>query len=670
MTDSYNIEIIRSNSEKYEYNYDDLRPMDHIGRKGVNQELLPPAYFFKGERGDLFMRIKHKLVFAISMILAFFTLLLFFTLYQWYNTVRLQNFRSESYHLIGDYNHMMHSAKSMTVSEIDLSVLINLWEKSVEELDNGLEEYFSSPVQDKLTPSLKKKVSSAHESWDQTKKDIEVAKDSLSNLKKNANFDLISEFGLIHGYYTLKDNPESYADLLIKINTVNRNLSTIELSATRFYNTLKNISEGVNKQVQQEIYSIFTVLAVLVVFVILMAILTTIIFIRSFTRRVKFLQKNMETLSELDLTAKAEIKGNDEITHLLKLQKYSVEQIGQFIASVHESVQQANNLKDTLSSGTNESVAALNEISMNIEEINKQINMLNDNITKSTSAVCEMDKKIIDITERIDNQTKAVNGIVQLIEDMDNSIKSVASLSGNRREMAQKLIEYVEEGGMKVDRTNSIINEISNEVKQMLDIIELINNISEQTDILSINAAIESANAGEAGKGFSVVAEEIRKLAESTTEKVQVIGDTLHRVTNNIEMASVASNESADSFEIINKDVNSFVSTLDEIQENIGELSDGSQNVLSSTNKVSELSNSLNSDSKYMKENADSIENAMKNLENISTEIVNGFKEINVGTKEVLNNFNDISQVSKNNSSQINHLYSLLHKFKIEEEIN
>ncbi len=620
------------------------------------------------------MEIRKKLIITLGLILTAFTLLLVFTLNRWYTTIQLQDLQGESYRLMSRYNRMMHRAEAMSTSKSDLKVLISLWEKAVEDLDQGLEAYTSMPAQENLSERMKKKVNEAARIWEQIQKDIRKTQDSLSSLQEQ-KAEVSSEItakgvsplnqGLLHGYYYLEDNNRKYSDSMSMMNTVHRNLTAVNLSSTRFQGILAEITEGVNAKVETDIKKGFAYIILLDLIVVLMSMVIAIVFVRRFSRNIRGLIHNMQDLSELDLTKKKVQEGHDEIAKLMALQQHSVCQIRDFITAVDKTVSKANTLKDTLSSGTEESVAALNETSLNIEEISKQIELLNTNIEKSTAAVSEMDGKINEISGRIDTQAKSVEGITGQVEEMTASVQSVEKLTSERRENAQELIDYVGEGGEKVDRTNEVIKEISKDVHQMLSIIEIINNVSKQTNLLSMNAAIESAHAGEAGRGFSVVAEEIRKLAESTSENVHVIGETLHRVTDNIELASKASDESAGAFQTIIDEVNEFVQTLDDIKTNIGDLSAGSVKILDSTSRVSGLSSSLNGDARYIKEQADSVEGAMRNLEDVSSEIVNGYREINIGTKEVLNNFHDIAQVTSENSEQIEEVFGMLKRFKV-----
>jgi methyl-accepting chemotaxis protein len=134
---------------------------------------------------------------------------------------------------------------------------------------------------------------------------------------------------------------------------------------------------------------------------------------------------------------------------------------------------------------------------------------------------------------------------------MAASVESVARIALQRQEALEQLVSITNKGGEQVEITNKLIEENANDVKEILEIIEIINNVASQTNLLSMNAAIEAAHASDSGRGFAVVAEEIRKLAESTNENSKRIRKTITTIADRIQQILEASNESSDSFQKI-----------------------------------------------------------------------------------------------------------------------
>ncbi|HOV39652.1 MAG TPA: methyl-accepting chemotaxis protein, partial [Spirochaetales bacterium] len=163
-----------------------------------------------------------------------------------------------------------------------------------------------------------------------------------------------------------------------------------------------------------------------------------------------------------------------------------------------------------------------------------------------------------------------------------------------------------------------------------------------------------------------VVAEEIRKLAESTSENASMISGLLKSVTEKIREAQAASNKSHESFERINHDVKNFVSALTEIAANMEELNISSQDILNATAKISEITSGVIQGSGEMQQGTEEIRKAMEESEGISAEVVNGIGEIEKGAKEILQSLVEISKLTNESRERMEELHSTVDLFKTE----
>jgi len=255
----------------------------------------------------------------------------------------------------------------------------------------------------------------------------------------------------------------------------------------------------------------------------------------------------------------------------------------------------------------------------NSKEVHRIVKELEEITNVASNAVQEIEKGVADTAANIQVQSGLTHDIHQLISDTSKDSETMEQISVNTAEAVSegmKIIEALNGKSDDVSRNSdsayNIMLDLKNKTDEIRTITDLISSISEQTNLLSLNAAIESARAGEAGKGFAVVADEIRKLAvqskESTDGIIKIINDLYEQTDRSVEAVLKLRQANEEQNVLVSRTMEIFTGIsrkMDEVRESVNRVNEKVSKILEANNRMVESINEISAVSEQVTASAE-----------------------------------------------------------------
>lgn len=301
-----------------------------------------------------------------------------------------------------------------------------------------------------------------------------------------------------------------------------------------------------------------------------------------------------------------------------------------------------------------------------IESNKESINKLNNEIQNSASAVIEIVQSINNMGNSIEKQSDSVERSSSSIEEMAATIQNIMYVVSNKKGLSDNLSAIAQDGLKNMEESIDANRTIAQAANTMLEMIDIINNISSQTNLLAMNAAIEAAHAGSSGKGFAVVADEIRKLAEQTASNAKSTSVELEHIIADIHNSNELNNIAGKSFESLVNGIKEIVSAMEEINMNMKELSLGSNGIVNDVVTLTNITKEIKSGSNEINQSAESINNNIQEISQISSSTLSEISEISEKAQSISQSMVKLTGIGKNNEENLLTINNNLNQFKTE----
>ncbi|NRT80351.1 methyl-accepting chemotaxis protein [Clostridium beijerinckii] len=541
---------------------------------------------------------------------------------------------------IGLYNMNIINNNATSMHDYNLASINNL---------TTLKQNISDIRSDLLKLAYQRNVSEK----DTVKKDIKDLIDENNDLIKIYESTLISESEK-PAFSNLKENFNKYVDLsnsIIKYVDEN-NFSEADENYSKVTETRKNIylsmDELIKNNVNQadasysENNSTFKRSLYITISIILISLLLAVILGLSISfmisKQVKRVLIFAEALGSGDLTKTITVDSKDEI--------------GDLSMALNNAKENIQNLIVEIMNSSSDISATSEELSATTEEIASKMEIVNESTEHISKGVQDLSATTEEVTASTEEISSAINSIAK---DAENSLVSVTEIKERAYNIRNKSSKSIEESNLIYDKNRlNILESIENSkiVSEVRIMANSIGSIAEQTNLLALNAAIEAARAGEHGKGFAVVADEVRKLAEQSSNAVYNIQTMVSQVEASVESLSKSG-----------QDVLEFMA--DNVKPNYELLMNTGIQYEKDSEFISNIIDKSASSSKQMDEVIMQISGAIQNVSSVAQESASNTEEILNSITEVTFALSDVTKSAQSQAELSQKLNEMIQRFKI-----
>ncbi|WP_028972806.1 methyl-accepting chemotaxis protein [Spirochaeta cellobiosiphila] len=440
--------------------------------------------------------------------------------------------------------------------------------------------------------------------------------------------------------------------------------STVVFSLTTSIEQLDEQMDNIKMEVQlirrQGIIAAFMI----IIPIFLIVLLLTGRVVGSIIKSVKAMQNNIAQFINHDLSQQITAKSKDELGSLSNdLETFRLSLVETFGGIKNHSDENIHT-KDSLKSSVKESHESLESVDQSVGMINSSASELDTSMKKAVNAVKSTFELVNSLSHQISNQHGMIEDTSAAITEVISSVESIANTTDSTRDRMSNLVKTSQDGTEKLVETKEAIENIQDVIETIKGMVEIIENISSQTNLLSMNAAIEAAHAGDAGKGFAVVSEEIRKLADSSGDSTHEMSSQINRIVDTIQRATESSEVTFSAFTVISKEVEQADRIFSELHSAVDELRQGGIQIQNSTINLKEFSDSVDHTSQSISGNTQEVMTEVEKVNRIAQEVTKEGSDISSNMEVIKNKMDTVTEASMNMEQGSLILNKIVNQFK------
>ncbi|MBR4005825.1 MAG: methyl-accepting chemotaxis protein [Treponema sp.] len=366
-----------------------------------------------------------------------------------------------------------------------------------------------------------------------------------------------------------------------------------------------------------------------------------------------------------DLHSRIYVGTFDDFGIIMSEMNLLMDSLREFLLNLKNEIKSVDSSAEELMGLTETSSADINQIVDKFKSMSKESNNQADLLASVNKGVAKLSSDAVKVSDFTGFQYKSEKENEKSMTEMVDNFKSITGLIAKAQNLSNALTHESVSGSEEVKKTQTVINGITEMSKRMIEVIKVIQSVASQTNLLAMNAAIEAAHAGEAGKGFSVVADEIRKLSESTQRSTKDISKLINEISKSMGEGSENMELTSNAFSKIQKEIEEQSRVVAEISKTMAQQSADANSILSSTNvvvkQIGEVSDLTKNQANYTEE----IMHDLNEVVSLTGQVNDSVSQSESVVKTFSESFSTVRAKAEANKQSVLAITSELDKFKL-----
>lgn len=388
---------------------------------------------------------------------------------------------------------------------------------------------------------------------------------------------------------------------------------------------------------------------------------------RSVTGPLRKAGQGFKTLAQgdADLTVRVNVHSSDEVGDLVRDFNAFIDKLREIVGSLKQSQAEMARIGNELSSSVVDTERMVGGITESVKEVYERTRSQGASVAESSSAVEEIAKNIESLDRLIVDQASSITQASSSIEEMVGNNGAIGTSIDRMAQSFASLLKDADQGKALQTLSSEKIKQIAERSHTLLEANGVIAGIASQTNLLAMNAAIEAAHAGEAGKGFSVVADEIRRLAETSAEQSRSITAELTMVQGAITEMVKTSEDSEKSFDQVGAKIQETDALVREIRQAMDEQQEGSRQILEALRTMNDVTAQVRQGSSEMTNGNATLLAEMGKLRNLSSDIEESIDTVSKASEEIRQNAQKVASMAEGTRKTIQSMEQVIGRFKV-----